>query len=167
MIFYGDESGIDGNSAYVYVGGMLSDEAIHKNILKSELIKKFKKLPVRAEYKYSDKDLDQKIKNKVIQNIHKSFKMVSKKKKYDKENISQTISKMLAEIVDEYGVENEVFEIIYDKTTHKVTKESIEKYSKGKQPFQFKMMDSRNSYGVQCADWVVGDARYTTENSQK
>ena len=174
MIFYGDESGIDGNSKYIYVGGILSDEPLTKNIIKSELNKKFKKLPIRTEYKYSDRGLDQKIKDKIIKNLNKKFKIVTKNKKYSKLNIADSLSRLLAQIVDDYGLNgsNDVFEIIYDKTKHLINEESISKYIKSDIKFKFKMIDSKNSYGVQCSDWVVGDARYKiekykTENSQK
>ena len=53
MRLYLDESGIDGISKDIFVGGIFTSSKVDKNIVRQTILKSFKKAPNLQEYKYT------------------------------------------------------------------------------------------------------------------
>ena len=76
MRLYLDESGIDGISKDIFVGGIFTSSKVDKNIVRQTILKSFKKAPNLQEYKYSERLFDDKIKHKVIKEITSKYKYI-------------------------------------------------------------------------------------------
>ena len=164
MLLYLDESGIDGISKDIFVGGILTGSKVDKNIIKQTIIKSFKKAPKIPEYKYNERLFDDKIKYKVVKEITSKYKYIYTKIPAGLDSHTTNISKCIANIIDSidsiHTDNKDTLDIIYDKTTLKINKQTIDQYIRNKKiNFTFKMLDSKNEFGLQCADWIVGATR--------
>lgn len=169
MYLYLDESGTDGRSEFIFVGGVYSEYKIKSNLINKIIRKNFKKSPKIDEYKFSNKVFDKKLKTKVIKNIKDEFKIVSFNHKANFKNTKEILCKLIAKNLEKVSKENPnaKISIIYDKISEKITKTDIEKYLtyqnkmslELKIDFVFTMQDSKLEKGIQMADWVVGADR--------
>jgi hypothetical protein len=168
MYLYLDETGIDGKSELVYVGGVYSDIPIFKNIIKNKIKKYIRNPKIKDELKYSDRSTKQNIKDKIIKDIKKVHKSITHSEKFSSDTTLNIILKLIIEnIISVYKKEkckkSDKFFVYYDKTRLKIDTETILNKTKETEinfpEIVFEMLDSKNSAGIQIADWIVGDSR--------
>lgn len=160
MYLFLDESGIDGKSDLVFVGGIYTKDIISGNFIRKTILKSIKKAPKINEYKYSDNIFSKKLKDKVIKNLKYKFVYVYHSKKSNSKNIKDILCELISNCLEKVssGYKGKIF-VIYDKNSLKITKNDIQKFLKLKIDFDFEMQDSKNSSGLQISDWIVGAAK--------
>ncbi len=162
MYLYLDESGIDGKSKFVVVGGVYSDCNIFKNLIKKSIKKYIRNPKIKDEFKYADKNVSDSVRNKILKDISKTYSTISKKELFGKASIKNTLIELISENVLEI-IKRETIKcvyIFYDKTRLSISKEDIIKSLSVKDiKIDFTMIDSKDSPGIQMADWIVGNER--------
>lgn len=166
MYIYLDESGTDGQSKNLIVGGICTSKEVDKNLIRSRIKKYIRKPNFPGEIKHNNRDITQKVKSKIFKDIKDKYDIIFDYKKYNPKNLKEDTSRLIANCLEKVnsGQKIEVVFVKYDKSDLKVTKETIAKYLSSKINFEFEMIDSERSPGVQCADWVVGEISKTTLN---
>ena len=126
MYLYLDESGVDGN------------------------------INLKNEVKFTNKKITKKVKDKVFIDIKDKYKTVFSFKKYKKKNIKIDTEFLIAECIEKVYKKSIIINVIYDKVSLKIDKKSIQKCLVKDFDFNFEMLDSKRSHGIQISDWVVG-----------
>ena len=162
MYLYLDESGTDGKSEFIYVGGVFSEYKIRNNFIKKNITKRFKRVPNLNEYKFSNKNIDNKLKLKVLEEIKKEFSFVFFKEKVNNKKTKDLLCLLISKCikhVHRLSGGKDVY-VVYDRISIKITDSDLQKcINNSDVKFKFDMQDSNFEKGIQIADWVVGAAR--------
>lgn len=161
MYGYFDESILYLNGKkYLFLGFIVYRENCLDSVIKRELIKVNSPLRNRPEFKFSDAKED-KLKERILDKVKKSCLYFDSSFMEIKSNadIHMIVNKLIEKILAKYStsIQNKNdLRILYDKVSYKINLEEIfENFSFVR---SFEMKDSRRHFGLQNADWIVGDA---------
>jgi hypothetical protein len=97
-----------------------------------------------------------------LKDINKTYCIISKKELFGKASIKNTLIELISENVLEIIKKEKIKSvyIFYDKTRLSINKEDIASRINMKDiKIDFVMIDSKDSSGIQMADWIVGNER--------
>ncbi len=171
MYGYMDESiiTIDGKK-YCFLGFIVFSEKCLENIILNEFAKSRSTLKNRPEIKYID-PRDENLRDKVMEKIkEKAIYFDTTYLEITKDNnIHKVINTLIHTVLTKYSktkfAKNNI-KIEYDQVSYKIDEKSI--YENFAFVKDFEMVSSIRHFGVQHADWIVGEAaqNFKTVQSQ-